>query len=230
MLFSPLLLSSLLLWQSALFHSPDLEKARDAQDRGALERLASQFAAAAAKQPDDVDAQYRLALTESYLAEVAIEKGDKKQARSAAETGIRAGQRAVALKPGTAEYHRILGTLCGQVIPANVLAGLKWGRCAQDEIAKAIQLDPRDAAAYVSQGVGNYYLPAALGGGVDKAIQDFQKAIALDPRSADAHLWLGIALRKAGRNADAHTALEAAVKLDPARVWAKQQLAKTPAQ
>jgi tetratricopeptide (TPR) repeat protein len=230
MLFSALLLSSLLCWQSAAFHSPDLEKARDTQDRGVLERLASQFAAAAAKQPGDVDAQYRLALTESYLAEVAIEKGDKNQARSAAETGIQAGQRAVALKPDVAEYHRILGTLCGQVIPANVLAGLKWGRCAQDEVAKAIQLDPKDAAAYVSRGVGNYYLPGALGGGVDKAIQDFQKAIALDPRSADALLWLGIALRKAGRNADAHNALETAVKLNPARVWAKQQLAKTPAQ
>ena len=60
-----------------------------------------------------------------------------------------------------AEHHRILGTLCGQVIPGNVLAGLKYGRCALDSINKAIELDPKSAIAYVSRGVGNYYLPAA---------------------------------------------------------------------
>ncbi len=82
--------------------------------------------------------------------------------------------------------------------------------------------------------MGNYYLPAALGGGIDAAIKDFQKAIELDPRSADthlsaeAHLWLGLALRKASRNAEARKELQRAVELDPARAWAKQQLAKTP--
>jgi len=94
------------------------------------------------------------------------------------------------------------------VIPANVLVGLKYGGCAKDEITKALELDPKAAMNHVSQGVGDYYLPPALGGGVDKAIQDFQKAITLDGKSAEAYLWLGIALRKAGRNAEAHQALE----------------------
>jgi tetratricopeptide (TPR) repeat protein len=228
-MFIGALLSGLLFFgQTPALNSPDLEKARDAQDRGALERFASQFSAATAKQPNEATAYYRLALTQSYLAEIAMEAGDKNRARSAAETGIKAAERATTLKADAAEYHRVLGTLCGQAIPANVLTGLKYGRCAQDEVNKAVQMDPKAAINYVSRGAGNYYLPAAMGGGVEIAIKDFQKAIELDPKSADAHLWLGIALRKANRNAEAHKELEKAVGLAPARAWAKQQLDKTP--
>jgi tetratricopeptide (TPR) repeat protein len=219
----------LLFWQAPGFNTAELDKARDAQNRGALERLASQFSAAAGKQPNDVQAQYRLALTESYLAEVAMETGDKNAARNAAEAGMKAAERAVALKPDVAEYHRVLGTLCGQVIPANVLVGMRYGNCARDEVNKAVQMDPKSALNYLSRGIGNYYLPAALGGGPDVAIKDLQKAVDLDPRSADAHLWLGLALRKANHNAEAHTELQRSVELDPNRVWAKQQLAKAAA-
>src|SRR5579883_2201255 len=84
----------LLFWQTPALNAPELAKARDAQDRGALERIASQFSAAVAKQPGDAAAYYRLALTQSYLAEIAMETGDKNQARSAAETGIKAAVRA----------------------------------------------------------------------------------------------------------------------------------------
>lgn len=208
----------------------DLESARDRQDRAALSKFAAELAAVAEKDSNNAQAHYRFAVAESYLAEVAIEQRDKGQARTAAEAGIRAAEKAVALQPRQAEYHRVLGTLCGQVIPANVLAGLKYGRCAQDEINKAIELDPKSAVAYLGRGVGNYYLPAAFGGGTDPAIRDLQKAIQLNPRLAEAHLWLGIALRKAGRNADARAALAKALELNPRRIWAKEQLDKTPAQ
>jgi tetratricopeptide (TPR) repeat protein len=225
---TPALFSALLFFQGPAFNPAALEKARDTQDRGALERLASQFNAAVSKQPNDIQSQYRLALAQSYLAEIAIETGDKNQARTAAEAGMKAAERATALKPDFAEYHRILGTLCGQAIPANVLTGLKYGHCAQDEVNKAVQMDPKASANYLSRGVGNYYLPAAMGGGLDAAIKDFQKAVELDARSTDAHLWLGIALHKANRNAEAHKELQKAVDLNPGRAWAKQQLAKTP--
>lgn len=220
---------SFLFWQQPSGPSGELQKARDTQNRGAIERIASQFNAAAEKQPNDVQAQYRLALAQSYLAEVAMEQSDKNQARAAAEAGMKAAEKAVTLQPSVSEYHRLWGTLCAQVIPANVLLGLKYGRCAQDEVNKALQLDPKASANYLSHGVGNYYLPATFGGGVDAAIKDFQKAIDLDPRSSDAHLWLGIALRKANRNAEARKELQKALDLEPARAWAKQQLAKTPA-
>ena len=209
--------------------SPDLEKARDAQDRKALAGLTQQYGAAAQKAPNNPDALYNAAAAYSYAAEVATEVRDKSDAKNNAEAGIKAAENAVALAGNNAEYHRILGTLCGQVIPANLLLAMKYGRCALDEVNRSIQLDGKSAMAYVSRGIGNYYLPASFGGGIDPAIRDFQKAISMDPKLAEAHLWLGVALRKAGRNAEARKAMEDAVKLNPRRVWAKQQLEKTPA-
>jgi Flp pilus assembly protein TadD len=206
----------------------ELEKARDAQDRATLDRLAAQFSATAQQQANNAGAQYQAAVAHSYVAEVAIEVRDNEKARAAAEAGIKAAERAVTLKGDSSEYHRILGTLCGQVIPAAKLAGLSRGKCALSEVNRAIELDPKSSLNYLSHGVGNYYLPSGFGGGVDLAVKDFQKAIDLDPKNAEAYMWLGIAQRKAGHHAEARKALQKSVELNPARVWAKQQLDKTP--
>jgi Tfp pilus assembly protein PilF len=208
----------------------ELEEARDRQDRAALDRIAAAYGALATKQASDAQSQYNFALAQSFVAEVATELRDKNAGRSAAETGIKAAEKAVSLKPSVAEHHRILGTLCGQVIPANVLAGLKYGKCALDSINKAIELDPKSALAHVSRGVGNYYLPTAFGGGAEIALKDIDKALQLDPKLAEAHLWRGIVLRKLNRNAEARGAFTKSLQFNPHRVWAKQQLEKTPAQ
>lgn len=209
---------------------PELQMARDKQDRAALEKLAGELSAAAQTKQGDANSQYMIAVAESYLSEILLELKAKNEAKSAAETGIKAAERAVSLKPDTAEYHRILGTLCGQVIPANVLAGLKYGKCAQESVEKAVQMDPKSAEAYLSRGVGNYYLPPSFGGGVDKAVKDFEKAMQLNPKFADAYLWKGIALRKVNQNGEARKCLQRALDLNPNRLWAKQLLERTPAQ
>jgi tetratricopeptide (TPR) repeat protein len=204
-----------------------LELARDQQDRTALTRMVNEAAAAADKAPKNADAQYRVAVASSYLAEVGQEIHDKKGAQQAAIRGIKAAEKAVALQPGNAEYYRVLGTLCGQAI-ADVLSGFSYGPRAKEAVNKAVALAPRSSQAYVAHGVGNYYLPAQLGGGVEQAIADFRKAIDLDSNNAEAWLWLGISLRKENQNAEARKALSKALALDPTRVWAKQQLEKTP--
>ena len=207
-----------------------LDKARDAQDRATLDQIAHELQDSSAKAPKDANAQYRAALAESYLSEVLIEVRDKNAAKAAAERGIKSAEKAVALKGDSAEYHRMLGTLCGQVIPANPLSALKYGKCALEEVNKALQLNPNFAEGYLSHGVGNYYLPAQFGGGVELAVKDFEKAISLNPKLAEAHMWLGVALRKLNRPADARKAFAKSLELNPNRVWAKQQLDKTPAQ
>lgn len=205
-----------------------LEMARDQQDRAALEKMVSESFAAAAKAPNDAGAQYRAALASSYLAEVALELRDKKQARQVAEQGIKAAEKAVSLKPAVAEYYCVLGTLYGQAI-SDILSGLSYGPRAKDAIDKAIEKAPKSALVYVAHGVGNYYLPSALGGGAKLAIADFQKAVQMDSRNAEAYLWLGLSLRKENRDAEARQAFAKSLELNPNRIWVKQQLDKTPA-
>lgn len=205
-------------------------RARDAQDRPALETVAGQAAAAAEKQPQNVSLQYQSALVHSYLAEVLTEVRDQAAARKAAETGIAAAEKAVGLEAGSAEYHRLLGALYGQAIPGNIALGLRYGRKTLEELDRAIALDPKNSLVYLSRGIGKYYLPPMLGGGAETALEDLQKAIELDPKSDEAYLWLGLALRKANRHREAREALSQAVRLNPKRIWAKQQLDKTPGQ
>jgi tetratricopeptide (TPR) repeat protein len=209
---------------------PELERARNLQDRAAIEKLLPGLNAAAQKQSGSAPAQYRVAEAQLYLAEVSLELRDKSAAARAAEAGIPHARRAVELEPSRAEYHRILGALCGQVIPANVLAGIQYGKCALESVNKALELDPKSALVWMSRGVGNYYLPPQFGGGVAKAIADLQRATELNPKLADAWLWLGVALRKANRNGEARQAFLRSLELNPNRAWAREQLEKTPAQ
>ncbi|HEU0124631.1 MAG TPA: tetratricopeptide repeat protein [Bryobacteraceae bacterium] len=203
-----------------------LETARNRQDRTALERVG----AAKAKSAKNAAGHYEAALAYSYLSEVALELRDKRQARSAAEVGITEAKAAIGAEPGNAEYHRLLGTLCGQVIPADPMAGFQHGRCAKEEVEKALQMNPKSALAWMSSGVGKFYLPAMFGGGVDLAMKEFQKAVSLDPKLAEGWLWIGLAYRKGNRIAEARQALQKAKSLNPERIWIQQQLEKTPAQ
>ena len=223
-------LSALAIAALAAVAVPDLQKARDQQNLRALDGMIVQLKSAAETDSKSPEAQYRLALAYSYAAEVAMELHDKKRSESYAEAGIGPARKAVDWNGGNAEYHRLLGEICGQVIPASPLMGtLKYGPCAKDEIDKAIQLDSKLALAYVSRGVGNYYLPSSMGGGVELALKDFDKAIELDPNLTDAYVWKAVTLRKANRDAEARQAFQKALQLDPNRIWAKEQLAKTPA-
>ena len=215
---------------AATDENSDLVKARDGQDRPALEKILNDRRTAADKQPKDAASQYRLALAASYAAEVATELRDKASTKTLAQTGIDAAERAVTLQPDSAEHQRILGTLCGQIISGNSLSALKYGKCALEAVNKAIELDPKSSINYVSHGVGDYYLPPAFGGGMDLAIKDFRKAIELDPKNADAWLWLGIALRRVDQPEEARKAIAKSLDLNPNRTWAKQQLDKTPGQ
>lgn len=220
-----------LLLIPALCLADDVEKMRDQQDRAGLSQSAAALAAAAEKNPGDANAWYRAAIAKSFVAEIAMELGDKNGAEKAAEDGVKDAEKAVALKGGVADYYRVLGTLCGQVIPANPIMGaLSYGRRAKDSLDKAVEMDPKSAKAFVAHGVGYYYLPASFGGGPDNAIKDFRQALALDPKNAEAYLWMGISMRKLHQNAQAREAFAKSLQLDPNRAWTKAQLDKTPPQ
>src|SRR5262245_44989765 len=132
-----------------------LELALYQQNRAALEKIAGEAAAGAAKAPNDAEAQYRSALAHRYRGEVLIEPHDRKAGRGAAEQGLKAAEKAVAMKPENAEYFRVLGTLHGQAI-TDVMSGLSYGPKAKDAINKAVEKAPKTAVMYVARGVGTY--------------------------------------------------------------------------
>jgi tetratricopeptide (TPR) repeat protein len=207
--------------------SGPLNSARDRQDRAALEKLTQQACDAGARTPDNFDAQLQCAQAASYLSEVDQEQRDRKAGQQAAQRGVEAANRAVKLKPDSGEAYRLLGMLYGQSA-IDLMSGLSYGPRAKDAINKAVSLEPKSSNVYVARGVGNYYLPAQLGGGAEAAIADFRKAIELDAANADAYIWLGLALRKENKDAEARQAFSKALAIDPDRAWAKQQLDKTP--
>ena len=228
---APLVSVMALLTASLCLAADDLDRLRDRQDRAGLDAHAAALQAAAEKTPNDPNGWYRAAMAYSYVAEVAMEVRDKGGAMRAAEAGVAVADKAIGLNGKNADYYRVLGTLCGQVIPANPLAGiLSYGKRAKDALDKAVEMDPKSPKAFVAHGVGYYYLPVNFGGGPENAIRDFRQAIALDPKSADAYLWIGIALKKEHQNARAREALAKSLELDPERAWTKDQLAKTPPQ
>ena len=208
---------------------PALIRARDSQDRAALQTLSAAARSAAEKAPKDAEAQYRFALTASIQAEVALEVRDKSAAEKAATEGVKAADAAIALNGNDGEYYRVLGTLCGQIIPANPIMGaLSYGKRAKESIEKAKQLSPKSAEVWIADGVGNYYLPASFGGGYDLAIRSFKRALELEPDNAEAWLWIGLAQHRNKQDAEARISFAKSLALDPNRVWAKMQLDKLP--
>ena len=207
----------------------DPVKLRDRQDQAALEQRAASFHAEAEKAPNDANRWYQAAMAYSYLAEVSYEKHDKGASGRAAEAGVKDAEKAVSLNGNSAEFYRILGTLCGQTIPVGgLVSALAYGKRAKEALDKAVQMDPKSARAFVAHGVGFYYLPTSFGGGPDNAIKDYKQAISLDPKNAEAYLWLGIAYAKQHQNAQAREALAKSLQLDPDRIWTKQELDKIP--
>jgi tetratricopeptide (TPR) repeat protein len=216
---------------SMCFAADDLSKLRDRQDRAALERNASALNAEAEKSPNDANRWYEAAIAYSYLAEVTYEVHDKAASERAAEAGVKDADKAIALNGKIADYYRVLGTLCGQVIPANPIMGaLAYGKRAKEALDRAIEMDPKSAKAHVAHGVGFYYLPTSFGGGPESAIKDYKQAIALDPKNAEAYLWLGVAYSKGHQTAQAREAFTKSLQLDPDRLWTKEQLGKLPPQ
>ena len=77
--------------------SGELEKLRNAQDRGGLDSRASALHADAEKAGSDANKWYRSAVAFSYAAEVAYELRDKKGSQHAAEAGLSDAERAISI-------------------------------------------------------------------------------------------------------------------------------------
>ena len=143
----------------------------------------------------------------------------KPERRSAC--GISAAERAVALNPNSSEAHRLQGDLLGELIPHTFMGGMRYGKRAASELDKAMQLDPKNANAYVGRAIGYYFTPSAFGGSHEKAADLLKKAIEIDPASDTAHIWLAELYLADGRHNDASREIAEALRINPDRAFAK---------
>lgn len=101
---------------------------------------------------------------------------------------------------------------------------VRFGRRAVAAHARAVELDPANAAAHVGLGIAKLETPALLGGSADAALRFFRRARELEPGLARAWIWEGIALRRAGQSAEARDALRRALTLEPHNGQAQAEL------
>ncbi len=104
-----------------------------------------------------------------------METGDKKGSISSAKAGVALADKAIEQNPNNAEYYRIVGTLCGWTKPANPMMGiLVYGKKAKESLDKAVAHGSGSRlGVFLAHGVGHYYLPENLGGGLGERDQGF---------------------------------------------------------
>ena len=129
------------------------------------------------------------------------------------------------------ETYALRASVTGQMIAVgNPISGMVLGPRAENHIEKAVELGPNNPRVWMLKGVGNMFKPKMFGGGADKAEKELLKAIELfandravspAPRwgYAEAHAWLGQVYVAQSKFAEARTAYQKALELDPGNGW-----------
>lgn len=203
--------------------SSEVIAARRARDHASVEDL-QRIVAKAQKEAADkksFEAYLRLALFNVWLCEAAEARQNNKLFKQAAEAGVAAAEKAVALNPKSSDAHQLLGDLLSQLIPHVYGGGMRYGQRSTDAMDKAIELDPKNINAYVSRAISYYYTPDSFGGGKPKAFEMLKKAVEIDSQADSPHIWLAIFHLDAGRRDEALTEINLALRANPDRVFTK---------
>ena len=113
-----------------------LESARRQRDPAQLESLRTQLQQRLSQNPNDAVSQYELATVESFLADVAEMRKDKKAAAAAVDKALEAVLRSIQLNEKSADAHSLLADLYGRKIGLG--GGMFWGRVSGPRSAKRI--------------------------------------------------------------------------------------------
>jgi len=194
-----------------------LEAARRNRDPVQLESLKSQLEQRIGQNPKDASSQYKLALVDSYLVDVAESRKDKKAAIAALDKAIEADQRAIQLDDKSSDAHSLLADLYGRKIGrgGGMFAGPRFGPKVGDENKRAMALDDKNPHVWASTGRQYLMAPKAFGGDTAKAIESFKKSLTLDPNQDETWVWLAKAYEKQSDKANARDAVQHALQLNP---------------
>jgi cytochrome c-type biogenesis protein CcmH/NrfG len=203
-----------------------LEAARRNRDSQQLESLKNQLQQRIAQNPHDALSQYDLARVESYLADAAEIRKDKKAAAAAVDKAIEAAQRSIQLNDKSADVHSLLADLYGRKISLGMtmFAGPRFGPKVGDENKRAMALDDKNPRVWASLGRQYLMAPKAFGGDIPKAIDSLQKSLGLDAAQDETWVWLAKAYDKQGDKAKAQDALQHALQLNAQSPMAQEEL------
>lgn len=203
--------------------TPEVIAARKARDRASVEDLQRMVAKAQkeAAETNSFEAYLRLALFQVWTCEAAEAHQNNALFKQAAEAGVAAAEKAVALNPKSSDAHQLLGDLLSQLIPHVYGGGMRYGKRSTDELDKAIELNPKNVNAYVSRAISYYYTPDSFGGGKSKAVEMLKKAVEIDSQTDSPHIWLAIFHLDQGRRDDALSEINLALRANPDRVFTR---------
>ena len=143
-------------------------------------------------------------------------------------------EQSLAARP-MAETHALLASVLGQLIGATPSTGPTYGPRVPTEMTAATTMGPSNPRVWLLKGIQSIYTPAQYGGGLAIAEGELKRAIQLfvtdAPTSpepswgkAEAYVWLGQALQKQNRIAEARTAYQQALALQPDYPWVTYSL------
>jgi tetratricopeptide (TPR) repeat protein len=201
-----------------------LESARRKRDPAQLESLRTQLEQRLSQNPNDAVSQYELATVESFLADVAEMRKDKKAAATAVDKAIEAAQRSIQVNEKSADSHSLLADLYGRKIGlgAGMFLGPRFGPKIGEENKRAMALDDKNPRVWASTGRQYLMSPKTFGGDVSKAIDSFKKSLTLDPNQDETWVWLAKAYEKQSDKANARDAIQHALQLNPQSRWAQE--------
>ena len=216
--------------------SREIEGAAATGDLARMQGASALLERALTATPNDPLLLYYRALSLYRASSLQMQRKDKREANRALELADGLLERSITGSP-TADALALRGGVLGQLIgmSSNPLTGMRLGPQASDLIARAMETGPNNPRVWLMRGISALFTPKMFGGGSEKAEQDLRKAVALhevdNPARpapswgrADSYIWLGQALAKNGKTAEARAAYDKALALQPSNQWVLRTL------
>jgi len=192
--------------------------------RAHFERLAGQT-------DQEAWALYYLAYAESRIVNFYFSEENMDDAKPFVNAGIAHLETSLEINPANADAKALLASLLGNKIAFNPFSGMTLGPKSGRLIGEAFALAPENPRVSLIAGQSAFYTPKMFGGGKEKALKHFQEALKkyrhnapaepLAPRwgRVDAHIYCGLSHMDLKEYAEARTAFNQALTLEPGHGW-----------
>ena len=193
-------------------------------DRASLasaRQAADIWATAAAVDPRDFDAAWKLSRADYWLGGRAPEP----ERRPFLEQGIEAGRKAAALAPNRPEGHFWTAANMGALAESyGVRAGLKYRKPIKEELETVLRLDPKFQDGSADRALGRWYfkVPSLFGGSHKEAEAHLRASLTYNPNSTASHFFLADLMLDDGRKAEARAELQKVLDAPVNPEWAPE--------